>query len=271
MVMSQGTYTFLTCFAGFWLIWGLIVLLCCFCSFLRRRLKRRQEERLREQNLRVLELEPLELEGSLAGSPPGLAPPPPPHRGRLEAPAHAHPHVHVHPLLHHGPAQPHAHPHAHHHALPHPQPPPPHLSVPPRPWSYPRQAESDMSKPPCYEEAVLMAEPPPPYSEVLTDTRGLYRKIVTPFLSRRDSAEKQEQPPPSYKPLFLDRGYTSALHLPSAPRPAAPCPALCLQADRGRRVFPSWTDSELSSREPLEPGAWRLPVSIPLFGRTTAV
>lgn len=117
----------------------------------------------------------------------------------------------------------------------------------------------------------MMAEPPPPYSEVLTDTRGLYRKIVTPFLSRRDSAEKQEQPPPSYKPLFLDRGYTSALHLPSAPRPAPPCPALCLQADRGRRVFPSWTDSELSSREPLEHGAWRLPVSIPLFGRTTAV
>lgn len=141
MVMSQGTYTFLTCFAGFWLIWGLIVLLCCFCSFLRRRLKRRQEERLREQNLRVLELEPLELEGSLAGSPPGLAPPPPPHRGRLEAPAHAHPHphVHVHPLLHHGPAPPHVHPHAHHHALPHP--PPPHLSVPPRPWSYPRQGK----------------------------------------------------------------------------------------------------------------------------------
>lgn len=126
---------------GFWLIWGLIVLLCCFCSFLRRRLKRRQEERLREQNLRALELEPLELEGSLAGSPPGLAPPPPPHRGRLEASAHAHQHVHVHPLLHHGPAQPHAHAHAHahHHALPHP--PPPHLSVPPRPWSYPRQGK----------------------------------------------------------------------------------------------------------------------------------
>lgn len=144
MVMSQGTYTFLTCFAGFWLIWGLIVLLCCFCSFLRRRLKRRQEERLREQNLRALELEPLELEGSLAGSPPGLAPPPPPHRSRLEAPVHAHSHVHVHPLLHHGPAQPHAHPHPHHHALPHP--PPPHLSVPPRPWSYPRQGKAALRK-----------------------------------------------------------------------------------------------------------------------------
>ncbi|XP_049631719.1 proline-rich protein 7 [Suncus etruscus] len=277
MVMSQGTYTFLTCFAGFWLIWGLIVLLCCFCSFLRRRLKRRQEERLRDQHLRALELEPLELEGSLAGSPPGpgsalasLAsqaqqppPPPPPPRGRLgEAAAHAH----AHPLLHLGSA--HAHPHAHAH-YPHPLP---HFAVPPRPWSYPRQTESDPSKPPCYEEAVLMAEPPPPYSEVLTDTRGLYRKIVTPFLGRRDSAEKREPPPPppSHKPLFLDRGYSAgALPVPlPLPLPSAPRPAL------GRRVFPSWTDAELGGgREPAlaEPGAWRLPVSMPLVGRTTAV
>ncbi|XP_072487280.1 proline-rich protein 7 [Notamacropus eugenii] len=278
MVMSQGTYTFLTCFAGFWLIWGLVVLLCCFCSFLRRRLKRRHEERLREQNLRALELEPLEplepleLEGSLAGSPPGLglglAPGLAPQaRVRLEAPGHTHALHHPAPAqhqphpAHHHPHPPHSHPHSHPH--------PPHVLVPPRPWSYPRQAESDLSKPPCYEEAVLMAEPPPPYSEVLTDTRGLYRKIVTPFLSR-DSSEKQEQPP-NYKPLFLDRGYSSALHLPSAPRPGPPCPALYLQAERSRRVFPSWTDSELSNRDPLEHGAWRLPVSIPLFGRTTAV
>lgn len=252
MVMSQGTYTFLTCFAGFWLIWGLIVLLfCCFCRSLRRRLKRRQGcERLREQNLRALELEPLELEGSLAGSPPGLAPPPPPHRGRLEAPAHAHQHVHA----------PAAAPRARA-ATRAPARTPPRASTPAaaapiraapplelprqgkyrvrqgaagltrvgeasavggarcRPaglstgqslqrnreegagwvWGWPRllrevelashpwitslpTAESDMSKPPCYEEAVMMAEPPPPYSEVLTDTRGLYRKIVTPFL-----------------------------------------------------------------------------------------
>lgn len=132
-----------------------------------------------------------------------------------------------------------------------------------------------MSKPPCYEEAVLMAEPPPPYSEVLTDTRGLYRKIVTPFLSRRDSAEKQEQPPPSYKPLFLDRGYTSAVHLPSAPRPAAPCPALCLQADRGRRVFPSWAQQ---ARLPLRavghmsvPGVSWKPFSRALLARRSEV
>ncbi|XP_014394651.1 PREDICTED: proline-rich protein 7 [Myotis brandtii] len=204
MVMSQGTYTFLTCFAGFWLIWGLIVLLCCFCSFLRRRLKRRQEERLREQNLRVLELDWV-FTGPVAPTEEGagwawrwlrflreagdLA--------KVSAGGWRRVVSHLRTASH-------------------------------------STAESDMSKPPCYEEAVLMAEPPPPYSEVLTDTRGLYRKIVTPFLSRRDSAEKQEQPPPS-------------------------------------RVFPSWTDSELNSREPLEPGAWRLPVSIPLFGRTTAV
>ncbi|XP_038626880.1 proline-rich protein 7 isoform X2 [Tachyglossus aculeatus] len=257
MVMSQGTYTFLTCFAGFWLIWGLIVLLCCFCSFLRRRLKRPQDGRLRDQPLRALELEPLDLDGSPSRSPPGPGPapaPPPapaPLRIRLEPPSHPQHRPH--------PAHPAAHP-AH---------PSPHGPVPPpRPWSYPRQ-DSDLSKPPCYEEAMLMAEPPPPYSEVLTDTRGLYRKIAAPFLSR-DGSEKQDQPPSS-KPLFLERAYSSALHLPSGPRPGPPCPALYLPPDRPRRLFPSWTDSELSGRDPLDPGAWRLPVSVPLLGRTTAV
>ncbi|XP_009470494.1 PREDICTED: proline-rich protein 7 [Nipponia nippon] len=182
MVMSQGTYTFLTCFAGFWLIWGLIVLLCCFCSYLRRRVKRQQEERLREQSLRALELEPLHYEG-YGGSPPG--------------------------------------------------------------------------------------HPPPPYSEVLMDTRGLYRKINAPFLSH-ERLEKQEQPP-SYKPLFLDAGYGSALHLPRSASPGPACPDLYLQAECSPRMFPSWTDSELSSRDTYEPGPWHLPVSMPLFGRTTAV
>ncbi|KAM9128799.1 proline-rich protein 7 [Pangshura tecta] len=225
MVMSQGTYTFLTCFAGFWLVWGLIVLLCCFCSYLRRRLKSQQEERLREQNLRALEMEPLHYEG-YSGSPPGMAmamaiPP----RLRME-----------------------------------PRPP---AGPAPRPWSY--RHESDPSKPPCYEEALLMAEPPPPYSEVLMDTRGLYRKISAPFLSH-ERPEKQEQPP-SYKPL-LDRGYGAALHVPSS---ASQGPTFYLEAERAQRVFPSWMDSELSSRATYEPGAWHLPVSMPLFGRTTAV
>lgn len=72
MVMSQGTYTFLACFAGFWLVWALVVMLCCFCSFLQRRLKRRREERLREQCLRSVEMEPLGCQ------PAGFPPPPPP-------------------------------------------------------------------------------------------------------------------------------------------------------------------------------------------------
>lgn len=75
MVMSQGTYTFLACFAGFWLVWAVIVMLCCFCSFLQRRLKRRHEERLREQCLRTVEMEPLSCHP--AGYP-TLPPPPPP-------------------------------------------------------------------------------------------------------------------------------------------------------------------------------------------------
>lgn len=132
-----------------------------------------------------------------------------------------------------------------------------------------RLAESDMSKPPCYEEALLMAEPPPPYSEVLMDTRGLYRKINAPFLSH-ERLEKQEQPP-SYKPLFLDTGYGSALHLPRSASPGHACPDLYLQAECSPRMFPSWTDSELSSRDTYETGPWHLPVSMPLFGRTTAV
>ncbi|XP_064581026.1 proline-rich protein 7 isoform X3 [Zonotrichia leucophrys gambelii] len=198
--------------------------------YLRRRVKRQQEERLREQSLRALEMEPLHYEG-YGGSPPGIAIP---HRLRLE-------------------------PHHHHHH--------PHHIPPPRPWSC--RHESDLSKPPCYEEALLMAEPPPPYSEVLMDTRGLYRKINAPFLSH-ERLEKQEQPP-SYKPLFLDAGYGSALHLPRSASPGPACPDLYLQQECSPRMFPSWTDSELSSRDTYETGPWHLPVSMPLFGRTTAV
>ncbi|XP_029113932.1 proline-rich protein 7 [Scleropages formosus] len=75
MVMSQGTYTFLACFAGFWLVWALVVMLCCLCSFVQRRLKRRREERLRERCLRALEMEPLGCLPGASSEPPQFCPP----------------------------------------------------------------------------------------------------------------------------------------------------------------------------------------------------
>lgn len=91
MVMSQGTYTFLACFAGFWLVWAIVVMLCCFCSFLQRRLKRRHEERLREQCLRTVEMEPLSSGYPPVPPPPPTAPPPqlprePPHPPQSRSP-----------------------------------------------------------------------------------------------------------------------------------------------------------------------------------------
>ncbi|XP_044307005.1 proline-rich protein 7 isoform X2 [Varanus komodoensis] len=217
-------------------------------------MKRRQEERLREQHLRTLEMEPLHYEGYGGPAYGGHAYGGPAYGGSsYGGPAYGGGYIRSPPGI----------------AVPHRlrlEPHRPHLPLP-RPWSC--RHEPDPSKPPCYEEAVLMAEPPPPYSEVLTDTRGLYRKINAPFLSH-EQPEKQEQPP-SYKPLFLDRGYGSALHLPSSASRGPTCTNLYLESEHAQRIFPSWTDSELSTRDSYEPGPWQLPVSVPLLGRTTAV
>nr|XP_033782811.1 proline-rich protein 7 [Geotrypetes seraphini]XP_033782813.1 proline-rich protein 7 [Geotrypetes seraphini] len=226
MVMSPGTYTFLTCFAGFWLIWGFIVLLCCICSFIRRRVKRRQEERLREQTLRTVELEALQYEEYLNSPRAAVA-----HRLRSQ-------------LL----------------------PPPPVLHV--QPWPY--RQDTDFSKPPCYEEAVLMAEPPPPYSEVLTDTRGIYRKIGVPFPTPAE-AMKQEHLP-SHKQQCLGRAYSSALHLPQLACNELSQSNLLLAAECSGSILPSWTDSGInSSRLYRLQRTCHMPLPIPLFGRTTAV
>ncbi|KAM8974034.1 proline-rich protein 7 isoform 2-T2 [Pelodytes ibericus] len=226
MVMSQGTYTFLSCFAGFWLIWGLIVLLCCLCSFLRRRMKRRREERLREQSLRSVQIEPLQYEEYVSS--PRI---PVSHRIRAQAQQ---------------------------------QQPPPAAQA--RPWSATRRIEPDLSQPPCYEEALLMAEPPPPYSEVLTDTRGIYRKILSPFLTVQDELVKPEQPlshkqhlaaPPHAQPL---PGALSSQISASIPQ----------EAQRARP--PSWAGSDNGSGGLHRlPGGCQLIFPIPLLGRTTAV
>ncbi|XP_073336033.1 proline-rich protein 7 [Pagrus major] len=211
MVMSQGTYTFLACFAGFWLVWAVVVMLCCFCSFLQRRLKRRHEERLREQCLRTVEMEPLSCHP--AGYPPLPPPPPPP------------------------PAAPPT-------QLPREPPqfcPPPTLSPPvplpvPHPmpeanWTVPEADTDIFGKPPCYEEAVMMEDPPPPYSEVLADPRGGTYLKPAPLRAAHPPPlppprEYQDPPPvfrsetskPPVMTVFPERGYSSLIRLPSSQR-----------------------------------------------------
>uniref|UniRef100_A0A8C1XJL2 Proline-rich protein 7 n=1 Tax=Cyprinus carpio TaxID=7962 RepID=A0A8C1XJL2_CYPCA len=178
MVMSQGTYTFLACFAGFWLIWALIVMLCCFCSFAQRKLKRRREERLREQCLRALEMEPLECTGG--GYPPRE---PPQFCPQIQMMSPQLPVTHTFPQAN---------------------------------WTVPEADTDVFGKPPCYEEAVLMEDPPPPYSEVLADPRGgTYTKPAS-----RSSREHQESKTSKMAPVtvFPEHDYSSLIRLPSARR-----------------------------------------------------
>ncbi|XP_061754779.1 proline-rich protein 7 [Nerophis ophidion] len=206
MVMSQGTYTFLACFAGFWLVWAFVVLLCCFCSFLQRRIKRRREVRLREQGLRTVETEPLACPALPYPPPlatPQLAPPLPPPPSQQMAPQFS-PST---PL----PLQ-----------VPHPLPEANWVSMP----------EADpFGNPPCYEEAVLMEDPPPPYTEVLSEPRGItylkpapYRSAPPPLREHQDpspafpSKSGKPPPPPSSSSVFPGRGYSSLIRLPSSQR-----------------------------------------------------
>ncbi|CAN9501029.1 unnamed protein product [Ophioblennius macclurei] len=215
MGMSQSTSTFLACFSGFWLVWALVVMLCCFCSFLQRRLKRRQEERLQST----------EVEPPGSGYPPvASAPPPllPPLHPPLPATAAAPP-----------PAQ-----------LP-PREPLPRCTTqtmsPPIPLPVPHpmpqatwvsMPDGDFfGNPPCYEEAVLMEDPPPPYSEVLADPRGGTYLKPTPLrataqhllplrIAHHDPAPafpSETSKPPSGA-VFTDRGYSSLIRLPSSQR-----------------------------------------------------
>ncbi|KAL0994437.1 hypothetical protein UPYG_G00122290 [Umbra pygmaea] len=180
MVMSQGTYTFLACFAGFWLVWALIVMLCCLCSFIQRRLKRRREERLREQCLRALEMESVDClgPGGLAGYPSS--------RETLQF----YPALTLSPPLHI----------------------PPHL--PQGSWASPQ--ETDMfGNPPCYEEAVLMEDPPPPYCEVLGDSRGGTYTKHAPRTSRLEQQEPETSKTPPVT-VYSERGYSSLIRLPTA-------------------------------------------------------
>ncbi|KAM7374041.1 hypothetical protein PAMP_006718 [Pampus punctatissimus] len=198
MVMSQGTYTFLACFAGFWLVWALIVMLCCFCSFLQRRLKRHREERLREQCLRTVEMDPLSCHP--AGYPPPPPPPnPPPPQLPRDPPQFCPPQTLSPPV----PLQ-----------VPHPMPQANWISMP---------DTEIFGKPPCYEEAVLMEDPPPPYSEVLADPRGGTYLKPAPLRAAPPPLREHQDPPRVFasetsKAVFPDRGYSSLIRLPSSQR-----------------------------------------------------
>ncbi|KAG9265909.1 proline-rich protein 7 [Astyanax mexicanus] len=253
MVMSQGTYTFLACFAGFWLVWALIVMVCCFCSFVQRKLKRRREQRLREHCLRALEMEPLEC-AAAAGYPPARETP-----QFCPVPQMISPQV---PIAH---------------------------TIPQANWTPPQvpavPVDSELcGKPPCYEEAVLMEDPPPPYSEVLADPRGGTYTKPAPRCSRdHQESETRKMAPPMT--VFPERGYSSLIRLPSARRwdslghllstmdlnhnnlPAEPQASAIATMPREGRTH---TDLGLRSLRGLDHN-YGLPTAFPLLGRSTAV
>uniref|UniRef100_A0A3B5MY91 Proline rich 7 (synaptic) n=1 Tax=Xiphophorus couchianus TaxID=32473 RepID=A0A3B5MY91_9TELE len=261
MVMSQGTYTFLACFAGFWLVWALIVMLCCFCSFLQRRLKRHREDRLREQCLQAVEMEPLSAHP--AGYPSREPPPQICPSQMLAAPV----------------ALP----------VPHPMPQANWVSMPASLFSLP---DTDVfGKPPCYEDAVLMEDPPPPYSEVLADPRGgTYLKPGPLRGAPLPSRENPHLPPvvtsetskPPVATVFPDRGYSSLIRLPSSQRWDS-LGHLLSNMDLNNSLTPPGARSSMRGFQggfqgiqgvhrlrSLEPSCG-MPTAFPLLGRSTAV
>lgn len=89
-------------------------------------------------------------------------------------------------------------------------------------------ADTDVfGKPPCYEEAVLMDDPPPPYCEVLADPRGGTYLKPAPLRAAPPSLREPHDRAPVFtsetsKPpaatVFPDRGYSSLIRLPSSQR-----------------------------------------------------
>ncbi|XP_055082641.1 proline-rich protein 7 [Periophthalmus magnuspinnatus] len=192
MVMSQGTYTFLACFAGFWLIWAAVVLFCCFCSFLQRRLKRHREERLREA-------ESVSCHAPTHPSTHTTPAPPPTAHPRETAQLCSSQVCPLQAVSGTTPLQ-----------IPHPLPQANWVTMPPDTEVF--------GKPPCYEEAVLMEDPPPPYSEVLADPRG--GTYLKPGVLRPAACYGQApcHAPCSPPPVFSERGYSSLIRLPSSQR-----------------------------------------------------
>ncbi|KAJ8394451.1 hypothetical protein AAFF_G00046620 [Aldrovandia affinis] len=211
MAMSQGTYTFLTCFGGFWLVWAVAVVLCCFCNTLQRRVKRHRERRLRQQAPDTL---------------PSAQP----------APADT-------------------------------------CSVPPG---------GDVSgKPPCYEEAVLMEDTPPPYSTVLGNAQGGLQPELVGGASREPQGTETNKMADGALCEWAGRDCSSLIHLPTGrqwdcllPLRSTvelncnnfPNPALTPGTTPNPALTPGTTPTELRLGR-----TSALPTAFPMFGRSTAV
>ncbi|KAJ8247130.1 hypothetical protein GJAV_G00259090 [Gymnothorax javanicus] len=222
MAMSQGTYTFLTCFAGFWLVWAVVVLLCCLCNSLQRRLKRRRERRLR---LQILDTPP-------PGEPPqGSAPP----------------------------------------------------TAPQGSWSAP----SDLSgKPPSYEDAVLMEDPPPPYSAILADAQRRAYHDPDSRTSREQISESSKIAPDCLPSKRSGRSCSAVIPLLRAEHCDSrgsllstlelncqnlPDHSLSLGPSPNPTLMPNTTPSDLRLSSPHLDRTYTHPTALPVFGRSTAV
>ncbi|KAG2455937.1 PRR7 protein, partial [Polypterus senegalus] len=144
---------------------------------------------------------------------------------------------------------------------------------------------SDMDmfgKPPCYEDAVMMEDPPPPYSQVLADTRGgIYSKPATGISRKQDPELSKIIPTP--EPLVPESTYASFINISGTEqwgtlrRPQT-------TVDLNRNNLPSEqlayanlsllggndpTNVELTTSLPDR--TCSLPCPFPVIGRTTAV
>ncbi|MBN3280884.1 PRR7 protein, partial [Polyodon spathula] len=110
-------------------------------------------------------------------------------------------------------------------------------------------AHEVIGKPPCYEEAVVMEDPPPPYTQVLADTKAAA------------GGSQKHQDPEMNKPLpelvLTEQPYTSFMHLPGAGQWSS-LGTLLSSADLNRTNLPAESTGAL-------------PAAFPVIGRSTAV
>lgn len=141
-------------------------------------------------------------------------------------------------------------------------------------------------KPPSYEDAVLMEDPPPPYSAILADARrGTHPDPEGRTPREPESSETNKTAPDSMLSKRAGRGYSSVIHLPTAAHCESRGPVLstlelnCNNLPSGLApgttpnpaLIPATTPTDLRLGPPLLNRTYALPTAFPVFGRSTAV